>query len=139
MPKRKKIIFVCIGNSCRSQMAEGFLRHWGGDKFEAFSAGSHPAGFVHPKTIEVMREKGIDISTQHSKGLEDVPLEEADVVITMGCCSIEEVCPVTYAGDERDWDIADPIGQPIEVFREVRDDIERRVRELVGELSKEKG
>ena len=138
MSTRKKIIFVCIGNSCRSQMAEGFLRHYGGDKFEVYSAGTHPAGHVNPTTIEVMQEKGIDISRQYSKSLEEVPLQAADVVITMGCCSVEEVCPLTYAGDEREWDLTDPIGQPIEVFRQVRDEIEKLVRELVGELGKEK-
>ncbi len=134
MSAPKKVVFVCIGNSCRSQMAEGFMRRYGGDKFEVYSAGSHPAGYVHPQAIEVMKEKGIDISRHHSKGLEDVPLQAADVVITMGCCSVEEICPISYAGDERDWEIADPVGQPLEVFRQVRDEIESRVRELLGEF-----
>jgi len=136
--KRKiSILFVCIGNMCRSQMAEGFARHLGGDMVEAFSAGTNPTGLLSSQAIEVMKEKGIDITPQYSKGLSDVPVETMDVVVTMGCCRADEVCPVTFAGKKIDWDIEDPIGQPIEVFRRVRDEIEAKVRGLLTELWRE--
>lgn len=137
--KKYKILFTCVGNMCRSQMAEGFARHIGGDFVEPYSAGTHPTGLVADEAIEVMKEKGIDISAHYSKGLDAVPIDEMDYVVTMGCCLPESVCPVTYVGEKVEWDIEDPIGKPIEVFRRVRDDIERRVRNLLEEIWKERG
>lgn len=133
----KKLIFVCVGNSCRSQMAEGFARHYAQKlnlKIEIASAGSRPAGYVHPDAIAVMREKGIDISHQRSKGISPKELLNYDHVITMGC-SDESICPATFRGDSRDWGIPDPIGRPIEFYRKVRDEIEQRVLKLLQEIS----
>lgn len=133
----KKLIFVCVGNSCRSQMAEGFARHYAKKlnlNIEIASAGSRPAGYVHPDTIAVMREKGIDISHQYSKGVSPQELLKYDYVITMGCAD-ESICPANFRGDSRDWGIPDPIGQPIGFYRKVRDEIEQKVRALLRELA----
>jgi len=133
----KKLIFVCVGNSCRSQMAEGFARHYAQKmnlNIEIASAGSQPAGYVHPDAIAVMREKGIDISHQRSKGISPKELLNYDYVITMGC-SDESICPANFRGDSRDWGIPDPIGRPIEFYKEVRDEIEEKVLELLQEMS----
>jgi arsenate reductase (thioredoxin) len=124
----KSILFVCIGNACRSQMAEGFARHYGGDKILTFSAGSRPAGFVAPLAIEVMKEKGIDISQHYSKGIEELPRQSFDYVITMGC---GDECPWVKGAHRLDWQIADPIGKPIKFFRQVRDEIEEKVKALI--------
>ena len=125
---KKKILFVCIGNCCRSQMAEGFAKKIAGDKFDIYSAGTRPAGFVHPDAIAVMKELGIDISSQYSKGINQVPVKNFDHLITMGC---GETCPFVPTKEKLDWQIEDPIGQPIEVFRRVRDIIKSRVEGLV--------
>lgn len=126
----KRILFVCIENSCRSQMAEGFARFYGKGRIKAFSAGSRPSGKVNETAIEVMREAGIDISSQPSKGFEALSHEEFDVVVTMGC---GDECPFVPARKKIDWKIRDPKGQSIEFFREVRDEIKERILELIGE------
>ncbi len=131
----KKILFVCNENSCRSQIAEGFLNHHGSGKFIAESGGSCPSGIVNPQGIEVMKEKGIDISGQTSKGLPE-DFSSYDMVITMGCCSVEEVCPVIYSGNKIEWKIDDPKGHDMEFFRKVRDDIEKNVLDLLGRENK---
>ncbi len=135
--RKKKILFVCVGNMCRSQMAEGFARHIAGDFVEPYSAGTNHSGEVSKQAIAVMEERGIDISLQHSKGLGEVPLDQMDYVVTMGCCSANELCPVTYAGEKIDWPVEDPVGRPADVFRRVRDDIERKVRQLLETIWKE--
>ncbi len=122
----KRILFLCVGNSCRSQMAEGFARKYLKD-WEVFSAGSKPAGYVHPLAIEVMREKGIDISGQRSKGLNDLPNLSWDVVVLV--CSDEE-CPYVPGNKIEVWAIEDPIGKDIDFYRKVRDEIESRVLKL---------
>jgi arsenate reductase len=122
------LLFVCIGNACRSQMAEGFARSLGADRVLAYSAGSRPAGFVAAGAIETMKEKDIDISGQASKSVEDFRNESFDAVITMGC---GDACPWVPAKRRFDWKIPDPIGQSPEFFREVRDQIENQVRELL--------
>lgn len=132
--KAKKILFVCVGNACRSQMAEGFARHYGKGVIEVESAGTAAAGWIAPLTREVMSERGIDIEGQSSKQLIPKMIDEADMVITLGCCSADEMCPVTYHGAKIDWDIKDPIGRPIEEYRKARDDIERRVKDLIETL-----
>lgn len=132
-----RVIFVCVGNSCRSQMAQGFFNHWAsayGLEVEAESAGTQPEGHVSPEAIDVMSERGIDISHHTSDRVEPHQLENYDYVITMGCDD-RNVCPSTFRGDARDWEIRDPKGRSIEVFRDVRDETEQRVRELLTELT----
>jgi len=136
--EKKKVLFVCIGNMCRSQMAEGFARAIGGDFVEPFSAGTNATGMVSDIAAAVMSEAGVDISTQWSKPLSEVPIDEMDYVITMGCCSANSLCPVGYIGSRIDWNIEDPIGKPIEYFRRVRDAIEAKVREFLEAIWKEK-
>jgi len=126
----KRVLFLCVGNACRSQMAEGFARKSGGDKFEVYSAGSHPAGFVAPNAVAVMKEIGIDISGQRSKGFADIPNREFDYVVSLGC---KDVCPIYPTKEKIDWEIEDPIGQPLEVFRRVRDEIRSRVEEFINQ------
>ena len=126
--KMKSILFVCVGNACRSQMSEGFARAHGPKDLVVYSAGSHPAGFVAQEAIEGMREKGINISKHYSKGVEEIPLKEFDVVVTMGC---GDYCPSVKARKRIDWQIPDPIGRGSEFFRQVRDEIEKKVRDLL--------
>ena len=123
-----KLLFVCIENSCRSQMAEAFARMHGGDGVEVYSAGSRPSGSVNPKAIESMREVGCDLTAHTSKGLDAVPQDGFDYAITMGC---GDECPHIEAKVHDDWDIPDPKDMPPEEFREVRDLIERKVRALL--------
>lgn len=124
------LLFVCIGNACRSQMAEGFAKHLGKGKWEVYSAGSRPAGFVAPLAVEVMKEKGIDISGHYSKSVEELPLKKFDYVVTMGC---GDTCPFVPAKQRIDWQIADPIGSPIGFFRQVRDEIEAKIKALLAQ------
>jgi arsenate reductase len=128
----KRILFVCIGNSCRSQMAEGFARALGGSAVAAFSAGSRPEGLVNPAAIRVMSEIGIDISEHRSKGLDALPRGAGwDWIVTMGC---GEACPALPARHRLDWNIPDPWGADDARFREVRDTIEREVRSLLAAI-----
>lgn len=124
----KKLLFVCVGNACRSQMAEGFARHFGKGKVEAYSAGSRPAGFIAPEAVQTMKERGIDISGQTSKSMEEFRGREFDVVITMGC---GDACPWMPAKLRLDWQIPDPIGKDADFFRMVRDRIESLVNGLL--------
>jgi len=140
-PMKKSILFACIGNCCRSQMAEGFAKKIAGERYDVYSAGTRPAGFVHPDAIAVMHEVGIDISSQYSKGFNQVPVKSFDHFVTMGCLPAEvstkaggDTCPVVAAKNRIDWQIEDPIGQPIEVFRRVRDEIEAKVKELLAQI-----
>ena len=132
MPRR--VLFVCIHNSCRSQMAEGFARHFGHGRIEAYSAGSQPSGEVDSGAIETMREIGIDISSHTSKGLADIPQVEYDFVATMGC---GDACPAVRAKQREDWGIADPKGKSPDVYRAARDEIARRVQDLLRDLTQE--
>jgi arsenate reductase len=127
----KKVLFVCVENSCRSQMAEGFAKKLRQGKIEAFSAGSNPSGQVEKMAIKVMQERGIDISDQKSKGFGDLEEKDFDYVVTLGC---EDVCPFVPARQRIEWDVADPKGKSIEAFRKTRDEIERRVRKFVESL-----
>jgi len=131
MPKR--VLFVCIHNSCRSQMAEGFARHLGGDGVEAHSAGSAPSGEVDAGAIAIMKEVGIDISGQRSKSLDNVPQVAYDFVATMGC---GDACPFVRAERREDWGIADPKGQSAEAYRRAREEIRLRVEELLDLLER---
>ena len=127
----KRVLFVCIENSNRSQMAEAFARRLGQGKVEAYSAGSRPSGRVNPRAVESMREIGYDLSTHQSKGLEALPEVEFDAVITMGC---GDECPVIRARRREDWAIPDPKDLPPDEFRKVRDLIQRKVQELLKSL-----
>ena len=127
------VLFVCVGNSCRSQMAEAFLHQLGGDEFRGWSAGSSPLGRIVPGTLVVMQEKGVSLEGQWSKGLKDVPLHAVDVIVTLGC---EVSCPVPpgFAGRVVEWNIPDPYGSDLARYREVRDLIGAQVAELLAEL-----
>lgn len=125
---RKNILFICIENSCRSQMAEAIVNNFYWQKFVGYSAGSKPLGQINPKAIEVMREIGVDISNQKSKGFDEIKNIKFDYVITMGC---GEICPVYPSKYKLDWQIDDPKDKGIEYFREVRDEIRKKIDELV--------
>lgn len=131
----KKVLFLCVGNSCRSQMAEGFARALGKGVIEPASAGTKPASAVSTLAIEVMREKGIDISGQRPKALTQELMDWADVFISMGC-GVEKSCPVIYLEMFEDWAIEDPYKKPIEDYRRARDEIENKVKTLVRRLEK---
>ncbi|HEX7030058.1 MAG TPA: arsenate reductase ArsC [Gammaproteobacteria bacterium] len=124
-----RVLFVCVENSCRSQMAEAFANMLGVDGVEAWSAGSDPAGHVNDKAIEVMRELGYDLGTHESRSVDDVPDIEFDYVVTMGC---GDECPVVKARMQIDWDIPDPRGMGLGDFRGVRDMIRERVQRLLA-------
>lgn len=125
-----KIVFICVENARRSQMAQGFAEVFGGEKVEVYSAGSIPSSQIDPIVIEVMKEKGIDLSSKRPKGLNDLPPIEMDYLVTMGC---EETCPAVLVKKIIAWEIPNPKGKSIDVFREVRDLIEDRVRVLLRE------
>ena len=127
----KRVIFVCVENSNRSQMAEAFARMHGEWKVEAHSAGSRPSGRVNPKAIEAMKEVGYDLTTHTSKGLDGFNGQEFDAAVTMGC---GDACPLVKAKRRIDWQIPDPREMGPEEFRKVRDLIGEKVKELLGEL-----
>jgi arsenate reductase (thioredoxin) len=131
MTHKPTVLFVCVHNAGRSQMAAGWLKKLAGDGIEIWSAGSDPTDQVNPVAIEAMREVGIDISGQIPKMLTTDSVSRADVVITMGC---GETCPYFPGKQYLDWELADPAGQPIEVVRQVREDIRRRIETLVSDL-----
>jgi arsenate reductase len=131
MSDKPSVLFVCVHNAGRSQMAAGWLRHLAGDTVEVRSAGSEPAGQINPVAVEAMREVGIDITAEQPKKLEYATAQASDVIITMGC---GDACPVFPGKRYEDWKLDDPAGQGIEAVRPIRDDIERRVRTLLGEL-----
>ena len=128
----KRVLFVCIENSNRSQMAEAFARIHGGGRVEAYSAGSRPSGRVNPRAVEALREKGYDLTAHRSKGLADLPAGAFDVVVGMGCG--DEGCALVPARRREAWDIPDPKEMPPERFREVRDLIEAKVKALLAGL-----
>lgn len=127
----KRILFVCIENSNRSQMAEAFARMHGGGQVEAISAGSRPAGVINPKAIAAMQEIGYDLTRHVSKSLVEIPPGEYDVAVTMGC---GDECPLVRAQRREEWQIPDPKALTPAQFNEVRDLIERKVRQLLAEL-----
>lgn len=126
-----RIVFVCVENSNRSQMAEAFARIHGAGRVEAYSAGSRPSGRVNPKAVEAMREIGYDLTKHRSKSLSDLSAIEFDAAVTMGC---GDDCLLIKATRRVDWNIPDPKEMPPEQFREVRDLIERQVQGLLREL-----
>ena len=130
----KKILFVCVENAGRSQMAEAFANHYGKGKLVASSAGVMLADTVNPTVVEAMKEKGIDISMNKPKLLTMKMVEEADQIITMGC-SVEKICPAPLLKRVIDWGLEDPKGKPLEKVRQIRDEIERRVQKLINETT----
>ena len=128
----KKILFVCVHNAGRSQMAESFFNHYAKGKAQAFSAGTHYASRIDPIVVEAMAERGIDISNKRPKMLTLEMLGVADKVISMGC-GVEGVCPATFVPTE-DWQLEDPEDKPIEQVRAIRDEIEAKVKKLLDEI-----
>lgn len=131
MKSAKLVLFVCVENSNRSQMAEAFARIHGDDEVEAASAGSRPSGRVNPRAIEFMREVGYDLTTHTSKSLDQFNGQEVEVAVTMGC---GDECPLVKAKRREEWQIPDPKEMPPEQYREIRDLIERKVKELLASL-----
>jgi protein-tyrosine-phosphatase len=130
----KRVLFVCVENSCRSQIAEAFSKIHGEGVVEAYSAGSRPSGKVNPRAIEFMRELGYDLTGHASKSLNDIPDIEYDMAVTMGC---GDECPFVRAKEREDWDIPDPKELSPEEFRKVRDLIGTKVKELISKLKKD--
>ncbi len=129
--ERPVVLFVCVHNAGRSQMAAAYLRQLAGDRIDVLSAGTEPANAINPVVITAMAERGIDLRSAHPRLLTDQVASEADVVITMGC---GDACPV-YPGRRReDWELDDPAGKDLDTVRRIRDQIEARVRHLVDEL-----
>ena len=135
-PIPKRVVFVCVENSNRSQMAEAFAHLHGAGQVEAYSAGSRPSGRVNPKAIEAMRELGYDLTRHQSKGLAELVGIDFDVAVTMGC---GDECPFITARKRIDWSIPDPRDMPPERFREVRAVIEAKVKELLASLANTAG
>ncbi|WP_278286065.1 arsenate reductase ArsC [Vallitalea okinawensis] len=126
----KKVAFVCIHNSCRSQMAEGWAKHLGKEVLEAYSAGTEDYPEVKPKAVQVMEEAGVDMSEHRPKLLSDIP-EEIDILVTMGC-GVE--CPFVPCNHREDWGLEDPSGGPIEGFQNTRDIIKNKVEDLIKRI-----
>ena len=131
---KAKVLFVCIGNQIRSQMAEGFARHGGSAFIAAFSAGVAHSGIVGTEVIEVMKEKGISLNGQYSKGLSDVPLGEMDYIVNISGYPNEKVFPAALPATIIVWRIDDPLGESVDRFRVTRDIIEGKVEDLLREI-----
>ena len=130
---KPSVLFVCVHNAGRSQMAAGFLEHLAGEKVNVYSAGSAPKDSINPVAVEAMREKGIDISGRSPKVLTTESVQASDVVITMGC---GDACPFFPGKRYEDWVLDDPAGKGIEDVRRIRDEIEARVKSLLQDLIK---
>lgn len=126
-----ELLFVCVHNAGRSQMAAALAEHLSARRVHVRSAGSAPAGRVNPLVVQVLEERGIALTTPYPKPLSDSVLRAADVIVTMGC---GDACPIFPGKRYEDWDVADPAGQPIEVVREIRDDIQARVTTLLRQI-----
>jgi arsenate reductase len=125
------VLFVCVHNAGRSQMAAGYLSHLAGDRVTVLSAGSEPADQINPTAVQAMAEEGIDITAEQPKILTTAAVQESDVVITMGC---GDTCPIFPGKRYEDWQLDDPAGQGIDAVRPIRDDIKARIRTLLAEL-----
>lgn len=128
---RPSVLFVCVHNAGRSQMAAGYLRHLAGERIEVRSAGSMPAEQINPTAVEAMREEGIDITTEVPKVLTTEAVQTSDVVITMGC---GDACPIFPGKRYEDWQLDDPAGQGVDAVRTIRDDIKQRIEALTASL-----
>ena len=131
MSNKPSVLFVCIHNAGRSQMAAGWLRHLAGDAVEVRSAGSEPADHVNPSAVEAMAEEGIDITAETPKILTTEAVKESDVVITMGC---GDTCPIFPGKRYEDWELDDPAGKGVESVRPIRDEIRARILDLLASL-----
>jgi arsenate reductase len=131
---KKVMLFVCVENAGRSQIAEGFFRKYSPEGFEPLSAGTKPVSQINPLAIQVMNEVGIDISKQKSKDLTEDMIRNSNMIINMGCLD-KSFCPTLFIPKVVEWGIEDPKGKPIEKVREIRDEIERRVKELAADIS----
>jgi arsenate reductase (thioredoxin) len=129
----KSILFVCVENAGRSQMAESFFNKYAPKGYEAISAGTKPVSQINPIAVEVMREAGIDISNQKSKELTEDMIRNSSNIVNMGCME-KESCPTLFLQNLLDWNIEDPKDKPIEKVREIRDEIDKRVKELVARI-----
>ena len=127
----KTILFVCVENAGRSQMAEGFFKKYSPEGYQAASAGTKPISEINPVAIEAMNEVGIDITNQKSKELTEEMIRTSDKIINMGCIE-KEACPSLFLNNLLDWNIEDPKGKPIEKVRDISDEIHRKVKELVA-------
>jgi arsenate reductase (thioredoxin) len=132
MTEPKRLLFVCVENSNRSQMAEAFARLHGAGRVEAYSAGSRPSGRVNPRAVECMREVGYDLTRHRSKSIAELPEGAFDVVVGMGCG--DEGCPLAKAKRREEWNVPDPKDMPPEQYRAVRDLIEEKVKSLLARL-----
>ncbi|MFF4896187.1 arsenate reductase ArsC [Streptomyces sp. NPDC001068] len=130
--EQPSVLFVCVHNAGRSQMAAAFLTHLAGDRVQVRSAGSAPAATVNPAVVEAMAEVGIDVSAEVPKVLTVEAVQASDVVITMGC---GDTCPVFPGKRYLDWALQDPAGQGVDAVRPIRDEIEKRIRGLIGEIT----
>lgn len=129
-PPQFRVLFACVGNSARSQMAHGFAQAYGGTTVEVRSGGSRPLGHVLPEAVLVMAERGIDISAHRSLGFDETWVrDQCDLVVTMGCG--DDACPAFLGKAMVDWELDDPKGRPIQEFRRIRDEVERRVLDLL--------
>jgi arsenate reductase (thioredoxin) len=131
MTSKPTVLFVCVHNAGRSQMAAGYLHHLAGDRIDVLSAGSQPADTVNPVAVEAMAEDGIDLAAAQPKVLTDAAVQSSDVVITMGC---GDACPFYPGKRYEDWQLDDPAGQGIDAVRPIRNQIKQRVHDLVAEL-----
>jgi arsenate reductase len=131
MSDKTTVLFVCVHNAGRSQMAAGYLQHLAGDRIEVMSSGSAPKDTINPVAVEVMLEEGIDIRGRQPKILTDKQVQASDVVITMGC---GDACKFYPGKRYEDWELADPAGQDVQAVRTIRDDIRGRIEKLIAEL-----
>jgi len=132
-----RVLFVCIGNSCRSPMAEGFANYYGNHLLQASSAGSHPARVIQPETIQVMLEAGVDISGQASKGFRDVRLEWMDWVVVLEASLAGSIPLPSRKTRQLNWSVNDPIGRSMELYRAVRDEIQMKVLDFIEKIRAE--
>ena len=131
--QEKTILFICVENAGRSQMAEGFFNKYAPKGYRALSAGTRPASQINPLAVQAMQEVGIDISKNKSKIITDDMIRDSAKAVNMGCMDQSE-CPVLFMGNVVDWGIEDPKGKPIEKVRQIRDDIQKRVKEIAASL-----
>lgn len=130
-PGKPAVLFLCTHNAGRSQMAMGFFKHLAGEQATVYSGGSQPAHELNPVAITAMAEKGIDITAEQPKRWTNAMVNDADVIVTMGC---GDTCPFVPGRRYEDWEVPDPAGQPLDTVRPIRDEIEMSVRRLLGEL-----
>ena len=130
----RTVLFVCVENAGRSQMAEGFFKKYAPKGFKAQSAGTKPVSQINPIAVQAMREVGIDISTQKSKEMSEEMMHNSETIANMGCMD-KSFCPTIFLPKVIEWNLPDPKGKPIEEVREIRDEIEKRVKELVSAIT----